>query len=660
MEIDDERGEKVNPIEGQHEFKAPTAVEGKNDSICLDKSLPVIPDALTSDPVPEGVFYIEVIKNGSVILRKEIDKPKLIFGRSRDADFPMDHSSLSRFHACLLWNPKDRPHGSFFLIDLNSAHGTMVNKAKIPANRPIKVKTGNDIIKFGASSRLFVLGTTLTPSEEDERETLEMEEAVHKKEAQEKEDQGCSWGFQDDEDDENDERGEGDQATPLGKVLYLLQTGGGSATGSTPNEHAYSENPQKSIEQWFDSEGYDFEYKVDFNNGMFKCTIQLPFDGQDVPIDGEPTPKKKDALINVCLRACQVLDRAELLFPWQRQKDLKRKKKDSSDSEDEVMDETDQYKNKKAKKLAAKSGIQEILNFDKLNERWKEISQELQKLKVKAATLTIATKSQSIRKSTENEKNEEDKKPEGDEENVDALDAFMEDINSSDEKPMKTSLNVKIEQSKLRMTIADLEKEQAKVERLIKIAKPSFTLPALESVYSTQSSVQNDSSSSSTITSSNSSVKQSIVTDKPSNTIKINLNVKPKQSSISGDNQPIKPEPGKIAISLTKKSLIQKPASAFTESEETVKAKVLNLPSSSSSSLSPLPKPSTSQSASSSEGDEKFGLIIKKTDKSKSDKLKAAIKEKSNYFDQEAYVDWLPPKGQTGDGRTALNDKYGY
>ena len=191
-------------------------------------------------------------------------------------------------------------------------------------------------------------------------------------------------------------------------------------------------------------------------------------------------------MINVCLRACQILDKAELLFPWQRQKDFKRKKKDSSDSEDEVMDETDQYKHKKAKKLAAKSGIKEILNFDNLNERWKEISQELQKLKVKAAKLTLASKSQpSIIKKSEvgDDKNEEEKKPDTEEENVDALDAFMDDIKSSDQKPMKTSINIKIEQSKLRMTIADLEKEQARVERLIKIAKPSFTLPVLESVY---------------------------------------------------------------------------------------------------------------------------------------------------------------------------------
>ena len=150
------------------------------------------------------------------------------------------------------------------------------------------------------------------------------------------------------------------------------------------------------------------------------------------------------------------------------------------------MDETDQYKHKKAKKLAAKSGIKEILNFDNLNERWKEISQELQKLKVKAAKLTLASKSQpSIIKKSEvgDEKNEEEKKPDTEEENVDALDAFMDDIKSSDQKPMKTSINIKIEQSKLRMTIADLEKEQARVERLIKIAKPSFTLPVLESVY---------------------------------------------------------------------------------------------------------------------------------------------------------------------------------
>lgn len=40
---------------------------------------------------------------------------------------------------------------------------------------------------------------------------------------------------------------------------------------------------------------------------------------------------------------------------------------------------------------------------------------------------------------------------------------------------------------------------------------------------------------------------------------------------------------------------------------------------------------------------------------------KKSKKKKSNPFDfEEQYETWTPPKGQTGDGRTALNDKLGY
>ena len=629
MDIEDDLSDQppVNQVKDEDDkFKAPVLSRKEFES---ERNLPYIPDPLTSDPLPSGVFFIEVIKNGSVIQRKEIDKPRITFGRSRDADFPMDHPSLSRYHACLLWNPKDGPDGCFFLIDLNSVHGTMLNKSKIPGFKPIKLNPGNDIIKLGASSRLFILINTKQTEEEVEDE--EQKPKVIEKPV-EKEETGCTWGFKDDMDDEEDEGGSGDVLTPLGKVLSLLQTGTGP--GPTQNEHVYSENPHKTLQHWFDSEGYDFEYQVNYNNGLFKCSLEVPIDGQDVTIDGEASSKKKDALVNVCLRACQILDKAELLFPWQRQKDIKRKKTDSSDSEDEVMDETDQYKLKRAKKLAAKNKVQEILNFDSLNEKWKEISQELQKMKAKLATLSLSSKA------TANSKSESDKK-QVEEETADALDEFMKDIDKKDEK---SSLNVKIEQSKLRLRITDLEKEQQRVERLLKIAKPSFVLPALESVYTVKSPPKNDSFKLKTTS------EKTIIEDK----MELNTSPETKQDVIQKEKSPIKLEPGKIAISLTKKNLIQKPASVFTEITETptTKGPSLREPSPPAESLTFLPP------SSSSDSDKQYGLIIKKTDKPKP--KPKPVQENSSYFNQETYVEWLPPKGQTGDGKTALNEIYGY
>jgi hypothetical protein len=33
---------------------------------------------------------------------------------------------------------------------------------------------------------------------------------------------------------------------------------------------------------------------------------------------------------------------------------------------------------------------------------------------------------------------------------------------------------------------------------------------------------------------------------------------------------------------------------------------------------------------------------------------------KPDYLDKEAYVDWIPPSNQSGDGKTSLNQKLGY
>ena len=192
----------------------------------------------------------------------------------------MDHPSVSRFHACLLWNPKDGPDGSFFLVDLNSFHGTFLNKDRIEPSEPYKL-SGNDVVKIGGSSRLFFL-TRSRKSEENFAEEIE-DEPENRAKPKVDEEEGCTWGMRDDFYQEDDMAPS--EYTPLGTILSLLQTGVGPAP--TKNEHAYIGNPQKTMQQWFDSEGYDFEYKVDFVNGKFKCTLNIPIDDQDVPLESE-------------------------------------------------------------------------------------------------------------------------------------------------------------------------------------------------------------------------------------------------------------------------------------------------------------------------------------------------------------------------------------
>ncbi|KAI8896964.1 SMAD/FHA domain-containing protein [Globomyces pollinis-pini] len=88
-----------------------------------------------------------------------------LIGRERKvADIPMDHGSISSQHAVLQYRQviqKDEfgestKHIKLYIIDLESANGTFVNKKKIPHSRYYELLTG-DVLKFGYSTREYVL-----------------------------------------------------------------------------------------------------------------------------------------------------------------------------------------------------------------------------------------------------------------------------------------------------------------------------------------------------------------------------------------------------------------------------------------------------------------------------------------------------------------------
>ncbi|EEF37371.1 protein phosphatase 1 regulatory inhibitor subunit PPP1R8 homolog [Ricinus communis] len=111
-----------------------------------------LPPDWAIEPRP-GVYYLEVLKDGEVLDRINLDRRRHIFGRQAHAcDFVLDHQSVSRQHAAVI------PHknGSIFVIDLGSAHGTFVANERLTKDAPVELEVGQSL-RFAASTRTYIL-----------------------------------------------------------------------------------------------------------------------------------------------------------------------------------------------------------------------------------------------------------------------------------------------------------------------------------------------------------------------------------------------------------------------------------------------------------------------------------------------------------------------
>ncbi|KAH7572689.1 hypothetical protein JRO89_XS04G0290600 [Xanthoceras sorbifolium] len=100
-----------------------------------------------------GVYYLEVLKDGEVLDRINLDRRRHIFGRQfQTCDFVLDHQSVSRQHAAVI------PHknGSIYVIDLGSAHGTFVANERLTKDSPVELEVGQSL-RFAASTRTYIL-----------------------------------------------------------------------------------------------------------------------------------------------------------------------------------------------------------------------------------------------------------------------------------------------------------------------------------------------------------------------------------------------------------------------------------------------------------------------------------------------------------------------
>eukprot|EP01018_Ginkgo_biloba_P026214 Gb_36776 [translate_table: standard] len=161
-----------------------------------------------SEP-PGQPYYLEVLKDGSIIERLDVsEKGAYMFGRSDWCDFALEHPTISRFHAVLQY----KANGVAYLYDLGSTHGSFVNKNKVQPKVYKQLHVG-DVFRFGHSSRLYILQgpTELMPPEHsikgerqsfhetaDDQERDDMEASLLRAKREASVVDGISWGMMED------------------------------------------------------------------------------------------------------------------------------------------------------------------------------------------------------------------------------------------------------------------------------------------------------------------------------------------------------------------------------------------------------------------------------------------------------------------------------
>jgi len=132
-----------------------------------DKTIPLLYEPPFWSGKPKTQYRLELLKDG--ISKGDIDfcnKGFYLFGRAPVCDVILDHPSVSRQHAVIQF----RRNGDAFLYDLASNHGTFLGKKRIKANSYIPIPKNNNLIKFGASSRLYILHTGYDTGENDDED----------------------------------------------------------------------------------------------------------------------------------------------------------------------------------------------------------------------------------------------------------------------------------------------------------------------------------------------------------------------------------------------------------------------------------------------------------------------------------------------------------
>ncbi|KAI5665777.1 hypothetical protein M9H77_15630 [Catharanthus roseus] len=157
-------------------------------------------------------YSLEVLKDGLIIDQFDVNKKgAYMFGRVDLCDFLLEHPTISRFHAVIQF----KSSGEAYLYDLGSTHGTFINKNEVKKKVYVELHVG-DVIRFGHSSRLYIFQgpQDLMLPEADlrsirkakiQQDMKDMEASLLRAKLEASMADGISWGMQEDAIEENED-----------------------------------------------------------------------------------------------------------------------------------------------------------------------------------------------------------------------------------------------------------------------------------------------------------------------------------------------------------------------------------------------------------------------------------------------------------------------
>ncbi|XP_054018401.1 kanadaptin [Dryobates pubescens] len=626
-----------------------------------------------SRPPADAGYGLEVLKGGVVLGSVRLqDGSWFLVGRLPGCALTLEHPSVSRHHAVLQYrgagSSSDSPDAAdaagFYVYDLGSTHGTFLNKARVPPRTYCRVRVGHGL-RFGGSSRLFLLQGPKEDQESESELTVTQLKALRKQQQAKLE--KTMLGEDSDEEDEKEERSERSQNTDMSCSWGMGEDAEEDEVEENPiaidfqdvQDAFYMKDPRKALQGFFDREGEELEYEYDDRgHNSWLCRIKLPVDdasGKQLVAEVLHSGKKKEAMIQCALEACRLLDARGVL----RQEAVSRKRKsknwedqDFYDSDDDTfLDRTGAVEKKRLNRMRKAGKIEEKPEtYDslvtKLNEAENELSEITEKLKASGKVQSQPAAQ-------------------------DSLDEFMTEIKAG-------STLDSVARKKLHLRSFELKKEQQRLKALIKLVKPA-ELPELKpqsGSYSLEAESKPKKITLPLFGAMKGGSKFKLKTgnlgklpvkrpDIPESLLKMKDDGPEEEEEEEEEEMEEKQELD--AINNRESSMEIKKATEEETRKETITANGSPCKDKSVETLQdggpfqPEPKVlrNKSQMGPSQEKSQAPAAVCKEPEET-SEKVKK-ITSSSKYPDDDPdYCMWVPPAGQSGDGKTHLNEKYGY